>query len=132
MERQCSAFGNFERDVTYSPLKHRRGLLRANKVQSHNVELFMQFHNVPFLSHRGPDYKSIDTVDPYSFLEARQRRITSTIEPMTTFLKTTAMVWPRVKEGMGGYDTNIINMQVQGMRRKGRPKERWQITSDRT
>ena len=35
------------------------------------------------------------------------------------------MVWPRVKEGREDTTKKMLNMQVQGKRRRGRPKKRW-------
>ena len=40
--------------------------------------------------------------------------------------KTTAMVWPRVKDARGQYHQEDVNyIQVQGERRRGRPKKGW-------
>ena len=49
------------------------------------------------------------------------------VEPMTTFLRKKRMLWYGHVLRKEGEDTTkkMLNMQVQGKRRKGRPKKRW-------
>ena len=48
------------------------------------------------------------------------------IEPTTTFLRKTELtVWPRVKEGSGGYHQEDVKHESAGKEKKGRPNKRW-------